>query len=99
MTKPKCKTYHPASRFVDDGGVDVPKRKPKGERWKDYLTRKELQRRLGISQATIARMDARGELPASIVWGGVHLYLITDIEKFEREWFRPRQVRKPKEKS
>jgi len=94
MTKARSKTYHPASRFIADCGGDVPKRKPKGERWKNYLTRRDLQRRLGISSATIARMDARGELPPSITWGGVRLYHIKDIEKFEREWFQPRRPKR-----
>jgi MerR HTH family regulatory protein len=94
MTKARPKTYHPASRFIADCGGHVPKRKPKGERWKDYLTRRDLQRRLGISSATIARMDARGELPPSITWGGVRLYQIKDIEKFEREWFQPRRPKR-----
>jgi hypothetical protein len=69
----------------------MPKRKPKGERWKDYLTRKDLQKRFGISAATIARMDARGELPPSIRWGGVHMYHRNDIEKFEKDWFQPKR--------
>jgi hypothetical protein len=90
MTRVKARTYHLASKHIPRCEVDVPKRKPKGERWKDYLTRRDLQRRLGISSATIARMDARGELPPSILWGGVHLYHVKDIEKFEREWFQPR---------
>ena len=71
--------------------MDVPKRKPKGKRWKNYLTRRDLQRRRGISSATIARMDARGELPPSIFLGGVHLYHKDDIEKFEKEWLRPKK--------
>jgi len=76
-------------------GGDVAKRKPTGDQWKDYVTRKDLQRRLGISKATIARMDAQGTLPPSILLGGVHLYQKEAIERFLKEWLRPR---KPEER-
>jgi hypothetical protein len=81
-----------AARFVAHCGGPVLKlkRKPKGQRWKDYLTRPDLVRRFGISSATIARMDARGELPPSITWGGARLYHIKDIEQFEHERFQPK---------
>jgi hypothetical protein len=52
--------------------MDVPKMKPKGEWWKNYLRRRDLPRRLDISSATIVRMDAHGELPPSIFLGGLN---------------------------
>ena len=61
-------------------GMDVPKGKPKGEWWKNYLRRRDLPRRLGISSATIARRDARGELPPSIFLG--------DLKNADAKWRR-----------
>jgi predicted DNA-binding transcriptional regulator AlpA len=60
--------------------MDVPQRKPKGERWKNYLRRRDLPRRLGISSATIARREARGELPPSIFLG--------DLKNADAKWRR-----------
>lgn len=65
----------------------MPKRKPVGARWANYLTRQDLQKRLGVSRATIARMHARGELPDAFLWGGVYLYRRSEIEEFEKKWF------------
>jgi len=60
--------------------MDLPKREPKGERWKNYLRRRDLPRRLGISPATIAGRDARGELPPSIFLG--------DLKHADAKWRR-----------
>jgi excisionase family DNA binding protein len=68
----------------------VRQRKPQGARWKDYLTRRELMKRLGVSLPTLARMDAAGRLPESIVFGGVRLYRKADVEKWEAKMMRPK---------
>lgn len=46
----------------------------KGVLLQDYYTRKELAKALGFSIVTIARMDAAGTGPNSMILGGVRLY-------------------------
>jgi hypothetical protein len=60
-------------------------RRPAGALFDDYLTRHDLQRRLGVSRQTIGRMDKAGKLPRSIMFNGVHLYKRQEIEQWEKE--------------
>jgi predicted site-specific integrase-resolvase len=57
-------------------------RRPRGAIFSDYLTRKDLMERLGVSIQTISRMHRAGKLPTSIVFNGVHLYKKEDVEKW-----------------
>lgn len=82
--------YYPASNYVEECGEDMARqRKPKGPKWKEHLTRRDLMKRIGVSLSTIARMDAAGRLPPSIRFGGVRLYRKTDVEKWEKEVMAP----------
>jgi predicted DNA-binding transcriptional regulator AlpA len=81
-----------AASMHSEGGVeaDMRKRKPRGEEFADYITRRDIAKRLGISLATITRMDAAGEMPKSISFGGVKLYRKQEIEKWIEEIFKPK---------
>lgn len=57
-------------------------RRPRGDIFRDYLTRNDLKERLGVSIQTISRMHRKGQLPPSIVFNRVHLYKKEDVEKW-----------------
>jgi predicted DNA-binding transcriptional regulator AlpA len=65
--------------------VRMRKRRPRGATFSDYYTRRELLRIFGVSLSTIARMDAAGELPPAIYFGGVKLYEKAAIDKWVQE--------------
>jgi hypothetical protein len=65
-------------------------RRPRGDIFKDYLTRNDLRQRLGVSIQTISRMHRAGKLPPSIVFNRVHLYKKDDVEKWLLTLTQPR---------
>jgi hypothetical protein len=81
-------TFKHASQLFDAEELALRKRKerrPRGALFGDYLTRHDLQRRLGVSRQTIGRMHKAGQLPPSIIFNRVHLYKREDIERWEKE--------------
>jgi predicted DNA-binding transcriptional regulator AlpA len=54
----------------------------KGVLLRDYYTRKELAKALGFSIVTIARMDASGKGPPSMMLGGVRLYPKAGVQEW-----------------
>jgi predicted DNA-binding transcriptional regulator AlpA len=54
----------------------------KGVLLRDYYTRKELAKALGFSIVTIARMDASGKGPPSIMLGGIRLYSKAGVQEW-----------------
>jgi predicted DNA-binding transcriptional regulator AlpA len=87
----QSRRYNIASTRKKGVEVDMRKRRPRGEEFADYVTRRDIAKRLGISLPTITRMDALGKMPKSISFGGVKLYRKDEIDKWVAEIFKPKK--------
>lgn len=56
-----------------------------GKVFADYVTRRDIAKLLGISTATLSRMEKAGKLPPSIFFGGVKLYKKGEIDAWIKE--------------
>jgi predicted site-specific integrase-resolvase len=73
-------------------------RRPRGDIFKDYLTRNDLKERLGVSIQTISRMHRAGKLPPSIVFNRIHLYRKDDVERWLATLTQPNNRKNNKHK-
>jgi excisionase family DNA binding protein len=95
LSTPKRATVNVVSSEEEAENVPRQRRPRGGKVFADYVTRRDIAKLLGISTATLSRMEKAGKLPAGIFFGGVKLYKKAEIDAWIAQLTEPNKELAP----